>query len=417
MFVILLEFEKHNQPSLQFIRDTIDVSELDSRTQEMRYHYRVVIKLKNLENNKSRIHRYTDFLNRWINKATNTAYNGAGYIVPFLNYIHFELSKKELPSIQDLTFEHGIAYLEMRSQKSSWLTMKAIEKTLDKFYYFLAEKGILNNIKKSDFVYLGAQNGKRQLESHFRGKYYLPNKGKQQDKLHQIENSLIFEFILTALQYHPQIALGIYFQIFGGLRVGEIVNLEYKKINPRGPFGRNGMVLVISNSYLRRDLRETAITSSKKPRNQPILTFGSLLEELYKNHKKEYRKMTSDAVFIDRNGNAMSRSTYTYHFNMVKEKFVEKLKKSENPDHKLYASFLVTQKWSTHIGRGIFSSIVAETADNASEIAVLRGDTDLRSALIYLSDSQRLEGKISGKLNDFYVDEMKKRLLETMNDT
>ena len=35
MFVILLEFEKHNQPSLQFIRDTIDVSELDSAVKKI----------------------------------------------------------------------------------------------------------------------------------------------------------------------------------------------------------------------------------------------------------------------------------------------------------------------------------------------------------------------------------------------
>ena len=416
MFIILIKLTKEIKPNLQFIRDIINISSKNPKTQEVHYNYRVVIKIKNLDNNRSRIHRYTEFLNAWINNATNTVYNVAGYIVPFLNYIHFELDKQELPSIQELTFDHGITYLELKSESCSKKTMKLIENTLDKFYYFLTEKKILNKINKSDFVFLGTRNGKKQFESHFKGKYYLKNKSSHYDRLHQIENSLIFEFILTALQSNPQIALGIYFQMFGGLRVGEIVNLEYGKINSRGPFGRNGMVLEVSESHLRPDLKLTALTSPKKNRFQPVLVFGNLLEELYKKHKKDYYKINSSAVFVDRNGKAMSRSTYTYHFTKVKENFLKKLAGSENPDFKLYASFLSTQRWSTHIGRGIFSSIVAETADNASEIAVLRGDSDLKSALIYLSDCNRLESKISKKLNDYYVDGMTKRFVETLND-
>ena len=47
-------------------------------------------------------------------------------------------------------------------------------------------------------------------------------------------------------------------------------------------------------------------------------------------------------------------------------------------------------KWSTHIGRGIFSNVIASVSKNILEIAQARGDSQLDSSLTYLSDSDKM---------------------------
>ena len=86
--------------NIKFVRETISRTIQNHNTGEKRTTDREVIKIMNTKNGKSRIHPYTNFLNKWGNSSIKRAYDVACHIVPFLNYIHFILSEDELPSIQ-----------------------------------------------------------------------------------------------------------------------------------------------------------------------------------------------------------------------------------------------------------------------------------------------------------------------------
>ena len=59
-------------------------------------------------------------------------------------------------------------------------------------------------------------------------------------------------------------------------------------------------------------------------------------------------------------------------------------------------------KWSTHIGRGTFSNLLAEFAENPYEIAQPRGDNNLNSSLAYIKRSVRIHEKIQQKFSNLH---------------
>jgi len=59
-------------------------------------------------------------------------------------------------------------------------------------------------------------------------------------------------------------------------------------------------------------------------------------------------------------------------------------------------------KWSTHIGRGTFTNIIAEDAENPYEIAYLRGDSNIDSSLTYMVSTERIHKKIEDKFSNMH---------------
>ena len=78
-------------------------------------------------------------------------------------------------------------------------------------------------------------------------------------------------------------------------------------------------------------------------------------------------------MFVDADGRAMTDAVYYKRFSILKDKFIERLRNSDNFDAKSYAVYLSTYKWSTHLCRGIFSNLIAQGTDNIMEIAAWRG--------------------------------------------
>lgn len=81
-----------------------------------------------------------------------------------------------------------------------------------------------------------------------------------QKKIKEIEHILPFEYIPLFLEiastHTPRIALGIYLQIFGGLRVSEVVNLKRTQISKS--IANKELILKIENQNFRTDLKEHA---------------------------------------------------------------------------------------------------------------------------------------------------------------
>ena len=61
------------------------------------------------------------------------------------------------------------------------------------------------------------------------------NDNERHTVIHKLPLTLVVYFIDTAIMYAPRIALGICFQFFGGLRLGEVINLKRSSIKVKGP--------------------------------------------------------------------------------------------------------------------------------------------------------------------------------------
>lgn len=407
----VISFDNMNDNiGLKFIRDIIKIETVNENTGEIEIERRVVIKIKNLTNGKSRIHRFTDFLGRWKNKKTKTVSDLADKIVTFLNYVYFDLNKTVLPSIEYLTFELGAKFLNTVCNGKSNSYASQIERALSYFYFFLADKNILKNITKKEFKFIDKGN-RIVLVSPFEGMYEKPPV-KQTDRLHHFDEELIFTFLETAIEVSPNIALGIYCQFFGGLRVSEVVSLEYHNISFKGKSGLNGMILRISNNDLAPELKTGFINQAKRERKQTIFNIGNLLPLLYENHKKHYKNKNTSAIFVNLKGRPMTDRMYRYYFNKIKRAFISRLRDSNNPKLKIYSAYLMSKSWSTHIGRGVFSNISNDVADNAVELAVARGDKTLNAALSYTCDSKKIEEKLAKNMNSFYVNRLKEKIID-----
>ena len=99
----------------------------------------------------------------------------------------------------------------------------------------------------------------------------------------------------------------------------------------------------------------------------------------------------------------MSAATYRYHFNKLKKSFIQQLKDDKDIRLNNYAIYLENSDWSTHIGRGIFSNLMAEYSDSILEIAVSRGDSSYTSALTYQANTKRMLEKMTNEIDLMYT--------------
>jgi hypothetical protein len=90
--------------------------------------------------------------------------------------------------------------------------------------------------------------------------------------------------------------------------------------------------------------------------------------------------------------------------------FLNVLKNSSEPSEKVAALKLREYKWSTHIGRGIFTNLLAEEAQNPYDIALPRGDSNLSSSMVYQGNTLRMKENLENRMNDLYKDYLPKLL-------
>lgn len=345
-----------------------------------------------------KIHPLTEYLLKRKKKGGKysaiTQNNKATLIVKFLNYVLIDNAEKfKLKDFPDILFEHGTEFLNSLTGVNNE-TLDRYANQLARFYYFLAENNLLKNITVDDFsvdVVQTARGKVEVIENPFYGMEY--NNNETPVLIHKLPLSLVVYFVDTAIMYAPRIALGICFQFFGGLRLGEIINLKRSSMKVKGPSGEFGFVLNLKDTHMRDDLRHPVAGGSvKKKRRQAVFPFGGkIFQKVYEMHMKQNICKTDDnALFVNADGNPMADFTYRYYFEKVKAKFLERLRNSDIIELKHYAIELESVKWSTHIGRGIFSNIISSISKNILEIAQARGDGTLDAALSYLSDSDKM---------------------------
>lgn len=339
---------------------------------------------------------FTAFLLEYQSRKTSTVSMVASLIVRFLNYLFFEM-EYPITSISELTFQQGKDFLSSMSCQSGGKTQYA--EYLTKFYYFCKNQEMAE-IK--DFKEKPSSTYIKNTENIFKGKYKVDPK-RTVDTIHEIDTAYLPMLFDTARDIAPDIYLGLFFQFAGGLRASEVVSVEYSNIRFIREDGVFALSLKLEDKDLRPDLSSAFISKVKRNRTQTVLPiFGDGLEKAYETHVKLYRQENVSAVFIDKNGNPMTVNTYWKRFGRVKKEFIRRLYECPNMETQMYALFLESYEWSAHIGRGTYSNIVAQNANNIGEIAVMRGDSSLSSSLPYLNDSKAVGKKVQDTFDFFY---------------
>lgn len=391
----VLRFDKNQ--SIKFSTISIWVDYIFHSKGDVEKKHFAVIGLKNIELDVHIIHPISQFIvDNWKNKQYNTQRKHSNNTVQFLNYLTEHRKRLNISSLSELTINHGteyLNYLAFKGVKKS--TVKDAERTLIHFYYWLMKMNITPTIAKNDFEKKETQLG-IYFESPFKPLY--PSKSIKNIE-HTLPNSYLPLLLEVAISVAKPIALGLYFQLFGGLRVSEVVNLKRTQIARRMREG--DFILKLQNQNFRTDLKEHA--SVKKVRTQRVLEINDWGHSLFRDHMNLYKPTDgSESLFVNRDGKALSQRSYRQYFQKVKDHFIALLENHGDSEQKMLAKHLKYMKWSTHIGRGTFTNMIAEDAENPYEIAHLRGDSNINSSLTYMVSTERIHKKIEDKFSSMH---------------
>lgn len=344
------------------------------------------------------------------NGSLSTQRNPAYEVVKFLNFINEQIRNNnndfgelKVDGLCGLKLEHGSYYI-------SYLASKAINGDMDGSYVFRMEKYLIEFyrwLNKQEILIKPVQfeeDDSSPFDDIELGTIY-PNKRKlQPNKLVDFGGNrleLAIKFLRIAEYVAPEIVLGIAFQFFGGLRAGEVVNLtkkslEYPKFNSEEN-GANKFILKIRDNQKHLfSHRSTKIHEQvKRPRNQSLLVHP-LLSSMYMKHKLRLNRLmneskihNSQALFLSEStGNAISGKSYHEKFMKVKVAFLLQLSKEERIND---LEYLTQKRWSTHIGRGVFTNFLLDIGATITQVAIARGDNSITSVLKYVEETNAIK--------------------------
>ncbi|CAN7200967.1 hypothetical protein LJR153_000570 [Paenibacillus sp. LjRoot153] len=374
-----------------------------------------VVALCNSKNKREIIHPITQFVfEKWKYKEYNTQKTHANNLSSFLNWVITQGGRMRLKSLEELKLIHASAFLNhLTKQGKSRITVDSAERTLTHLYHYLSKKELLKYVTEQEFEMkrIPQTPNKKYIIPPFTG-VIKPSKGTQHIA-HMIPEKYILPFLETVVQVANPIALGVYLQMFGGIRQGEQVNVVRSDVSSIGSYGAEGLVINLRKKILRADLIDSSGAAGvKKERTQIVFPISDWLPTLYKYHLEQYKANDgSNALFVNRDGKAMSGRGYRYFFEKAKEHFLDALSLSKDPSDKIAALKLREYKWSTHIGRGIFTNLLAEEAQNPYDIALPRGDENLSSSMVYQGNTLRMKENLEDRMNNLYTGYLPKLII------
>ncbi|WP_419960415.1 hypothetical protein [Psychrobacillus sp. BM2] len=380
---------------------------------ELHRNYVVGIGLKDLESNMiypSPFNNYIKSVYRRKTKSLSNQRNAAYELIKFLNYINKQITKghREFTLLKEegvfgITLMHGSQYishlsLRARAGKLSSPYVYRIEGYLINFYHWLFKQELISEP-------IDLKSEESPFDDLELGTIYPGKDDRVSSKLVDFgENryELSIKFIRLAEKFAPDIALGIAFQFFGGLRAGEVVNLtkdglERPNYWNHNDLGEDAFVLKIRDrQQLLFDHRKNQTHEQvKRSRNQSLLV-NPILSNLFKKHRlhlslleKKGILKNSHALFVSsHNGEAISGKRYYEKFNGVKKEFFKQLIREENiHDYE----FLSRKNWSTHICRGVFTNFLLDIGSSVAEVAIARGDRNIMSVLSYVEEQNAIK--------------------------
>lgn len=319
-------------------------------------------------------------------------------ICQFLNFVREksilgdddEFVKLRKTKINGLTFYHLKEFLTYCIDicDNSYSTIKQKEKRLFDFYKLLHSSDLIT-VKWTYHIGTDKHGNRKRVYQNPLDlvEYHIdyPSKNKSYDKIVDLSDEDIDLLLETCENYVEDILFAIALCMFGGLRKGEVVNLT---VNDLRLFDDENVMGV--NIQYRPELFEDRLLSDsgvKRKRIQCVFNDNGQLYYYYRKHMKYREKILkqnntkSEALFIDKNGKALTGSNYIHRFARLKKIFLEK-KQTDG-----YTEFLrlSDNKWGSHICRGIFTNLCIRRgyALSIEHLMALRGDTSTTSSIPY----------------------------------
>lgn len=363
-----------------------------------------VIVLYNVLNKRFLYSKISNFIMEcYWDKEFNTKRDVAIKIQSFLNFsIYNEENIKKVNSIKDLNIDNGEQYLNYLTIKKG-IGREAVQRyirVLNEFYVWLNKYNLIR-VKIPDLENKKVYIKGREIEC-FKSifKYVnIPPKKINGKLIHTFELEYVPLFLKIASEEYKIIALGIYMQIFGGLRVGDVVSLKKSDIRIIGE--SRGLLLNVKEDNM--NLEKSGSSHVKKVKKAYVFSVIGVLDKLYMQHLRITKNYNSMYVFVNKRGEKLTGAMYSYYFNKIKDKFIDYLKNSNNLKYKFYGKYLEDCKWNTHIGRGIFTNVLSSYL-RPNQLAFLRGDSSTDSALSYIETSDLEIKRIEKIINELYRD-------------
>lgn len=374
--------------------------------------------------------QYSDFLyaQNLLNKDKNTRVGYAKFIVMFLNYLFFDREfiqrisdvdhTKNLEKIENLTIKDGNIFLnEYKNGKVGGKYVKRqdsidiLSRKLTNFYYFLFNNYQMKYLKQKDFKYENRIVKRFGKNTEITCLKCLFNVRKSQvsgrSRLEYISFYAITELIALAVQYYPMVALGIALQAFAGLRIGEVCNVTYfnSQCEYIGYELKNWQVDLRIKPKLRSDGVDVGqIKSHAIAYVHPafIPYFNIVLMEHQNYIEKSYRKKNKfGAMFMNRDGNAMTKETYERYFNKLVAMLPERLLNAGIKEIALEAKRIFESNFTSHTLRYFFTQYISRLPDiTVFDIAMFRRDRSLDSAMVYIRNNPYLIDNRIKKIQD-----------------
>jgi integrase len=322
-----------------------------------------------------------------------------------------ELKQKGLRGLKRKHASRYISYLSLKGLQKS--TVEQYEKYLSSFYVYLKKMDLIDE----EFPIEEKKNYKGETiyksvfrEPHLETRFPSQNTRKERPaKLKDFGDErveLTAHFIKIAMDVAPDIALGLCFQFYGGLRRGEVVNLDRGSLIVSHGDSMEVQIKDNRRKFFDR-LKDTKAENPKRLNylnvnlaRQTILD-NDLVWKVYDQHMKQLdillkngKCKNASALFIDTDGNPMSGKVFDKQFNRVKKVFLDSLM-----GHKVY-DLIADTYWSTHIGRGVFTNTLIDMGFTPTQLAIARGDRNINSALKYIDETLTTE-QIREAVNEF----------------
>lgn len=379
-----------------------------------KYRSYMFIVIENIQTKEIKITGYSKyFIINLRNKELSTLESHAKIIIIFLNYVFFEKYEQyRIKKLEQLSIDHGNDFLRDYSlgvigeKNKTKSTVQRAEYILNQFYLYLDAEcedfnlynyGIIENNSENGYKYLLNRRKKiYKQRSLFLVSYpnHTPSK-----RIKYISPFLFLEILKVCDIYYPELKLALCLQAFGGLRRGEVCNVTKDKIQFEKVIDEFAWFTIDlrSEQNIRADGKR--VGGIKKKRVQPIHpAFLKVLSPIYKQHLELIRDCSNPygALFLNKNGDAMTKGTYEQKFKRIIKMLLIRLKNNGDFNSLSEMNLLLSGKINTHVLRHFFTKFIfqIEKSRNPCEIAYWRGDSSLESALAYLVGSPVVDEKI-----------------------
>ncbi|MDQ0888952.1 integrase [Paenibacillus sp. V4I9] len=342
--------------------------------------------------------------------SINTELSPAKIIVSFLNFTLLNLNTEHkingILGLSSLELKHANRYMDycVKVKANKLITLNKKEMYISAFFKYLDDNRILKKnpqFKESKYVYGHVVKTYYKLDFNYtrtdetllrvkiKRKDMVPQKHQSNQDRKIIRLNYIREFLLIAMEVAPDIAFALALQFYGGLRIGEVLNLEESSIRTLegAKYGQRGMVVLIRDrqNILFKNKKSIAEEQVKNPRDQSIL-IDPIICLIYEQHVNKVMKATkknkgSTALFYDSEGNPMSYRSFYKRYRELQSTYHGVLLATKGRFQD-YRDFVETN-WSSHIGRGAFTNMCLDVGFTARQTAILRGDKSIMSMESY----------------------------------